>query len=93
MNLRKERIHQCGLSNIDFKTRKDNDAFQTFKSDFRATNFGTMGKTGLKKMAPPTDPKESLMITSGFKLSSELNPKFDESKKYMVIQGKELKQQ
>ena len=48
MNIRKERTHHCGLTNLDFRTKGDianQDRFQftTAKSD-----FGTMGREGFK---------------------------------------------
>ena len=49
MNRRRERVHQCGLTNIDFKTKGDSSAMNIFKPNLKYSNFGTMGKTGFKE--------------------------------------------
>jgi Ca2+-binding EF-hand superfamily protein len=92
MQIRKERTHQCGLSNIDFKTRKDEEGFKTFKEDFRSTQFGTMGKTALKKLYKPSDEKSHLKVTAGFQLAQPPNPIKDSPIKYYEKTGKEFKE-
>ena len=44
MSLRKDRIHQCGLSNIDFRSKGDIENLNFFEPWKTYTNhFGTMG--------------------------------------------------
>jgi Ca2+-binding EF-hand superfamily protein len=90
MQIRKDRTHQCGLSNIDFKTRKDEEGAKLFKEDFRNTMVGTMGKSGMKKLLKPANQNTSLKIASGFYLPQPPNPKKDISTAYYEKTGRIL---
>ena len=43
MNLRRERSHKTGLSNIDFRSKKDKEKLSFFQPWVASRNFGTMG--------------------------------------------------
>ena len=48
MNVRKQRTHQCGLSNIDFRTKGDGAAQDRFNPTMKFADVGTMGKAAFK---------------------------------------------
>lgn len=43
MNIRRERSHGCGHSNIDFRTKNDTESIKTFMPWKSKKEFGTMG--------------------------------------------------
>lgn len=48
MNLRKQRTHQVGHSNIDFRSKKDEESLKIFQPWKVVTAPGTMGYSGYK---------------------------------------------
>jgi hypothetical protein len=63
MQLRKERTHRCGYTNIDFRSKKDTEALKTYQPWVCAKSFGTMGYSDFKlttndhkKLLEPTNP-------------------------------------
>ena len=48
MNVRKQRQHQCGLSNIDFRTKGDAGAVDRYNPTLKFADTGTMSKHGFK---------------------------------------------
>ncbi len=48
MSFRKERIHRCGFSNIDFRSKNDEESLKVFQPWKCKTTFGTMGYTDYK---------------------------------------------
>ena len=48
MNVRKQRQHQCGLSNIDFRTKGDQLAQDRYNPNMKFADVGTMSKHGFK---------------------------------------------
>lgn len=61
MNVRKQRTHQCGLSNIDFRTKGDQIAQDRYNPSMKFADVGTMSKHGFKQtgaMSIVNDPKE-----------------------------------
>ena len=61
MKLRKERIHQCGHTNIDFRTLKDKESIKTYLPWLSSKNFGTMGYSEFK--LPINLHKDMLKVT------------------------------
>ena len=45
MSLRLERVHQCGTSNIDFRSKKDFESLTLYQPWKIPKNFGTMGQS------------------------------------------------
>ena len=43
MKVRKERLHQYGQSNIDFRSKKDDEAIKIYQPWMHKRDFGTMG--------------------------------------------------
>lgn len=64
MNVRKQRTHQCGLSNIDFRTKGDQGAQDRFNPTMKFADVGTMSKHGFKQTGgfSTNDPKEETAL-------------------------------
>lgn len=75
MNIRKQRTHQCGLSNVDFRTKGDSAAQDRFNPTMKFADVGTMGKHAFKQTG-------SLTIS---------NPKEDTTMQFYNAQGKKPK--
>jgi len=45
MNIRKERTHQCGLTNMDYRTKGDMESLERFHGSLKFSDFGTMGRS------------------------------------------------
>ena len=45
MNIRRDRTHQAGLSNLDFRTKGEPDKVDHFQPNLKYADFGTMTKT------------------------------------------------
>ena len=45
MKIRRERNHQSGLTNLDFRTKGEFDKVDHFAPSLKYTDFGTMSKT------------------------------------------------
>ena len=58
MKIRRERIHQSGLTNIDYRTKGDLDKVDHFQPNQKYTDFGTMTKTAYKRMPSASNFKE-----------------------------------
>ena len=77
MHVRKERSHQCGLSNIDFRRLNDKTSLARFDNDMRDTNFGLMGRSKIPYSYQSCDfgNRQSLLVNSGFQIPEPPNPK------------------
>jgi hypothetical protein len=82
MQLRKDRAHHCGLSNLDFRTQKDSENLTKYQEDFKKKSFGTMGRIGIKQVKAPTSEKEKRKLKAGFILEGSPNPRDTVSKMY-----------
>ena len=49
MNIRRERMHQCGLTNLDARSKGEMS-----KSMNKSVDFGTMGRTQFKNGISPS---------------------------------------
>jgi hypothetical protein len=45
MNIRRERLHQSGLTNLDFRTKGELDKVDYYQPSLKFSDFGTMSKT------------------------------------------------
>lgn len=67
MNVRKQRQHQCGLTNVDFRTKGDINSVDRFNPSLKYTDMGTMSKTNFKHQMPANvDPKDKWKTTAGW---------------------------
>jgi hypothetical protein len=48
MNVRKQRTHQCGLTNVDFRTKGDYTSVDRFNPTLKYADVGTMNKSLFK---------------------------------------------
>ena len=53
MNVRKQRTHQCGLTNVDFRTKGDSSALDKFQPNMKYADAGTMGKASFRLNPAP----------------------------------------
>ena len=66
MNVRKQRTHQCGLTNVDFRTKGDGAAQEKFNPNMKYSDTGTMNKAGFKATAPAATLTDSVKQTAGW---------------------------
>ena len=66
MNVRKQRTHQCGLTNVDFRTKGDGAAQEKFNPNMKYADTGTMNKAGFKATAPAATLTDSVKQTAGW---------------------------
>lgn len=92
MNIRRDRLHQCGLTNLDFRTKGDIESLDRYQPSLRNTNFGTMGKSQYKRLSSAVDFKDQVAMTSGFKHMMKLNPKAETTTNFYKNRGKKMKQ-
>lgn len=90
MQLRRDRTHNCGLTNVDFRSQKDKEKVSLFHDPYKSTYFGTMGRSQLLNIKSPDNNKEKLSITSGFHLYNKPNQKIDISKEFYLDNNKKL---
>lgn len=63
MNVRRQRTHQCGLTNIDFRTKGDALAQERYNPNMKFADVGTMSKHAFKQTGMTiTDPKEDTAL-------------------------------
>ena len=67
MNVRKPRAHQCGLTNVDFRTKGDTASVDRYNPSLKYTDMGTMSKTKFKQSLPAdADLKEKWKTEGGW---------------------------
>lgn len=91
MNIRRERQHGCGLTNLDFRTKGDIESLDRFQPSLKYANFGTMGKSQYKRLPSAANFNESVAITSGFKTMSKLNPKSGTTTEFYKTKNKNFR--
>lgn len=76
MNIRRDRTHQCGLTNLDYRTKGEVESVERFNPTLKHADFGTMGKSQFKRMtsAAATEFKDRVKLTGGWKTMSQLKP-------------------
>jgi hypothetical protein len=72
MNIRRDRTHQCGLTNLDYRTKGEVDSVDKFNPSLKFADFGTMGKSQFKRMtsAAANEFKDRVKLTGGWKTMS-----------------------
>jgi len=94
MQFRKERIHNYGLSNVDFKRLGDKKNMKMYRNDMRSTSFGYMGRTEVpyfyERYGYGTN--ETLQVHSGFKIPKPPNPRTSSVKTSHVLLKKPLRE-
>lgn len=95
MNIRRDRTHQCGLTNLDFRTKGEIESVDRYNPSLKFADFGTMGKSQFNRMASAaaTDFKDRLKLTGGWKTMTNLNanPKAESTQEFYKSKGKKIK--
>lgn len=58
MKIRKERFHQSGLTNIDFRSKGEAEKVDYYQGNLKYTDFGTMTRTDFNRAAQATNFRE-----------------------------------
>ena len=80
MNIRRERTHQTGISNIDFKKKGDPSQVEHFQPSLKYSDFGTMNKARYQRMPSAATFKEQVAISGGWLNSKNKNEAFKSAK-------------
>lgn len=92
MNIRRDRTHQCGLTNIDFRTKGDFQSLERYQPNNMYNDFGTMGKSQYKRMPSQANFKEQVSTMGGFKTLSKVDPRGETTKEFYQQKSKAFKQ-
>jgi len=84
MNIRRDRSHRCGHSNIDFRTKNDTDSIKTFMPWRSKKEFGTMGNDLYK--LPFNDHKKLLKVTENINSQKNILHEIPDPKYYKSAQ-------
>ena len=84
MSLRKERSHMSGISNIDFRSKFDNENIEFFSPWLKSPNFGTMNTYNFKLSF--TDHKKLFNPTFNLNQQKYLNSEIQNPKIYKSAQ-------
>lgn len=74
MNIRRDRTHQCGLTNLDFRTKGDFESLDKYKPTLKFADFGTMGRSQYQRMSSAAAPdfKDRVKMTGGWKTMTNI---------------------
>ena len=75
MKIRRERTDQCGLTNIDFRTKGELDKVDHFNPSLKFTDFGTMSRTKYNRMPSASSFKQQVAISGGWLNSKHIDQK------------------
>jgi Ca2+-binding EF-hand superfamily protein len=81
MNIRRERTHQSGLTNLDFKAKGDAEKTNHFTPNLKLANFGTMSKTNYRRAPSATTFKEQVAASGGW-LNTKYKNEFYKDQRY-----------
>ncbi len=84
MNIRKDRIHKYGYSNIDFRSKKDEENIKIFQPWLARKPFGTMGYTDYK--LPPNEQKRIMEVSENINQQKNINAEIPDPKYYKTAQ-------
>lgn len=85
MNVRKQRTHQCGLTNVDYRTKGDQETNEAYHPTLKFADFGTMTKSNLKGTGVNTSmttPADTLKNNGGWQFAKRPDPKSDTAAQY-----------
>ena len=93
MSLRKQRVIQSGLTNVDFKTKGDASNVEKYNPNMKYADHGSMNKSGFKPMAATmaNDATETMKLNSGWTVAKLPDPKVDTAIQFYNAQGKKPK--
>ena len=88
MNIRRERLHQCGHTNIDFRTKNDVDSIKTFMPWKSKKDFGTMGNNFYS--LPFNEKKKLMKVTESINTLKNSHDVIPDPKYYKTAQFYQL---
>lgn len=92
MNVRKQRTHQCGLTNIDYRTKGDFASVDRYNPSLMYADVGTMGKSLFKpRMASEAPAKDKWKTQGGWLLTKKPDPKEDQARTMYDEKGKSIR--
>lgn len=92
MNVRKQRTHQCGLTNVDFRTKGDMQSVDRYNANLKYTDMGTMSKTNFKHAIPAdADLTERWKTQGGWLPMKRADPITDDAAAYYAESKKAMK--
>lgn len=91
MNIRRERTHACGLTNIDYKTKGDFASLDRYRPTLKYSDVGTMTKTGFQAPIDSENFRDRWMSRTGWKSLKRLDPRNDSAVQFYANQGKKPK--
>jgi len=96
MNIRRERVHHSGLTNLDFRTKGDLSQVEHYQPTLKFSDFGTMTKTQYKRVPSASTFKEQVAISGGwlnskFKNDFYRHSRYETANQQYVQQGKKQK--
>lgn len=75
MNIRRDRMHQSGLTNLDFKSKGELAKVDHYNPSLKFADFGTMSKTQYRRAPSATTFKEQVALSGGW-LNSKYKNEF-----------------
>ena len=92
MNVRKPRAHQCGLTNVDFRTKGDTASVDRYNPSLKYSDMGTMSKTKFKHALPDdTDLKERWKTQGGWLPMKTADAITDDAQAFYADHKKQMK--
>ena len=84
MNIRRERSHRCGHTNIDFRTKNDVDSIRTFMPWKSKKEFGTMGNNFYSLSF--NEKKKLMKVTENLNTIKNIHDEIPDPKYYKTAQ-------
>lgn len=92
MNIRRERTHQCGLTNIDYRTKGDVQSLDRYQANLKFADMGTMNRTGYNRGPDPSLTfKEQVKNAGGWGTQRKDDPKDGNSRTFYSMNNKKMK--
>ena len=96
MKIRRERLHQSGLTNVDFRSKGELDKVDYFQGTLKYSDFGTMSRTAYGRNPSATNFKEQVAISGGWlnsKYKNQMfkNPRYETATAFYVGKKPEAK--
>lgn len=91
MNVRKQRQHQCGLTNIDFRTKGDNAATDRYNPTLKYAEVGTMSKANFKNLINESNTTDQWKTKGGWMPVKARDPRCETTAEFYQSVGKKPK--
>lgn len=93
MNVRKQRTHQCGLTNIDYRTKGDHAAVDRYNPSLTYADTGTMNKSLFRPKLPDEAPfVEKWKTTGGWLPTKQPDPRHENTVNFYIDRDKKFKE-